>query len=571
MSFDGVVTRAIVHELQQTLLGGRISKIYQPQPRDLTLVIRAKRANHLLLLSAHASLPRIQLTQTKPNNPKEPPSFCMLMRKYCEGGIIHAIEQVEMERIVHIDILARNELGDPVVRRLVMEIMGRHSNLILINLEDSRILDSIVHVGYNVSQVRQVLPGLTYVSPPPQQKSNPLTVNETQFIAGFDYNGGRLDRQIVNRFTGIGPQLAKEIVHRAGLGQRTKLWKAFRATIEQIKQHQYQPTIVNTSTKKYFAAFPLTFLPGTATTFATMNECIDQFYTSKAKQDWIRQQTSDLYRLVQNELAKNKKKLTVLDKEFQKIKRADQMRIYGELLMASLYQVKRGDTELEVVNFYDPKSPIVKIPLDPVYTPIENAERYFKKYNKLKTAYKWNREQKEKTKKDIAYLESILVQLEQLTVAEIEQIREELAEAGILKQKQTKQKKKPIKPTPLQLYSSDQTPIWVGKNNKQNDYLTHRLASSYDTWLHTKEIPGSHVVIRSRSISEQTLREAAMLAAYFSKARESSQVPVDYTLVKHVKKPSGGRLGFVTYEKQQTIYVTPDPEKVEQLLASAQN
>lgn len=569
MSFDGIVTRAIVHELNQKITGGRINKIYQPYPHDLNFVIRTKGENHVLRISAHPSFPRIQLTSNKDSNPKVPPSFCMLMRKYCEGGIIQTITQIGMERIINIEILSRSELGDPVIRRLVVEIMGRHSNIILVKPENEQILDSIIHVNFATSRYRQVLPGHPYVLPPSQQKINPLEVDKTKFLAGFDYNGGQIDRQLVSRFTGIGPQLAKEIVHRTEIGKREQLWVSFSSLMKRVKQHQYEPTLIETENQKIFAAFPLTYLKGNIQSFSSMNQCVDQYYAVKVKQDQFKQQINQLAKRIQSELNKSNKKMKILEKESVNIQQAEQWRMYGELLTAYLHEAKRGDTELEVINFYEPESPKIKIPLDPALTPVKNAERFFKKYHKLKSAKKWNSEQKEKTYQQIQYLESVLVQLNHSDLQEIEQIREELIEAGILRKPQRKKKKKNTHPTPLQIYSSDQTPIWIGKNNRQNDYLTHKLARSQDTWLHTKEIPGSHVVIRSNQFSKQTLYEAAMLAAYFSKAKESSQVPVDYTLVKHVKKPTGAHPGYVIYQNQRTLYVTPDQKIIQQLLRNS--
>lgn len=570
MSFDGVVIRAIIYELNQIITGGRISKIYQPNKRDLTLVIRSQGKNHLLRLSAHPAFPRIHLTTSKDRNPQEPPPFCMILRKFCKGGLVESIQQVGMERIVHLNILTRNEIGDRVPKRIVVEIMGKHSNIILMNPENNLILDSMVRVNQEISQVRHLSPGVPYMPPPAQDKINPLEVDQNQFIAGFDYNRGRLDQQIVHRFTGLGPQIAKEIIHRAGLSKREQLWQAFHTMMKQIEHHQYQPSIIESDGKKVFTVIPLTFIRGKVQTFNSINHCIDEFYTSKAKQDQLRQHTHDLRRRIENELSKSKKKLKMLEREYADDKKAEQARLYGELLMASLHQVKRGDTEIEVINFFDPSCPTIKIPLDPALTPAENAERYFKKYRKYKASKTWNRQQKEKTIQKIKYLESVQMQLLHSNQQEIDQIREELAEAGILKIKQEKtSRKKSAQPTPLHVYSSDQTLILVGKNNRQNDYLTQKMASAQDTWLHTKEIPGSHVVIRGSSISQSTLLEAAMLAAYFSKARESSQVPVDYTLVKHVKKPKGAHPGFVIYEKQKTLFVTPDQKKIQQLLKNS--
>ncbi|RAL26100.1 Rqc2 family fibronectin-binding protein [Thermoflavimicrobium daqui] len=569
MSFDGIMTRAIVYELSQTLSSGRITKVYQPSEIEILLYIRAFGKNHRLLLSAHPAYPRVHLIEENMDHPTEPPMFCMLMRKHCEGAIIQSIEQIGMERVIHINFRTRNELGDEVTRRIVIEIMGRHSNLILLDPETDTILDAIRRVTPAISQHRQVLPGSTYSPPPDQAKKNPLEVDKNTFIAGFDYNRGQLDKQIMQRFTGIGPLIAKEITHRAELGSREKLWQSFHQVMEQIRRHKYQPTAIHTANKSVFSAIPITHVEGEQRTFATMSACLESFYFGKAERDRIKQQTQDLMRKLQNDIDKNTKKIKILEKELLETTKADSYRIYGELLTAYMHQLKRGDQEAQVVNYYDPEGKEVTIQLNPILTPSENAQRYFKKYNKLKAAKKWNEEQIQKAKEEIEYLESVLVQLMNSTRREVEQIREELQEEGWLKggQKPTKKRKKKEMPTPLSVYSSDHTLVMVGRNNKQNDYLTHQLASATDTWLHTKDIPGSHVVIRSQSFSETTLQEAAMLAAYFSKARESSQVPVDYTLIKHVKKPTGARPGFVHYVQQRTLFVTPDEQKVREILS----
>lgn len=567
MAFDGVVTRAIVFELNQMIKGGKIRKIYQPHKRDITLIIRAQGKNHSLHLSADPIYPRLHLTTFKQQNPQEPPPFCMILRKFCKGGWIESIQQVGMDRIVHLNIRTRNELGDHVHKRIVIEMMGKHSNIILMDCENNTILDSIVHVTEQVSRVRQVLPGIPYTPPPHQQKMHPLEIEYDQFIAGFDYNRGKLDQQIVHRFTGIGPLMAKEILHRSRLPKREQLWKSFQCIMNQIQNNQYQPMIIETKEKKVLTVIPFTFIQGKSIPFSSVNACVDHYYTVKAQQNQLKQKRQALQRMIQKELTKHQKKLKQLKQKQTDQQKAKQAQLFGELLMASLHQVKRGDTEIEVVNYFDPALATVKIPLDPALTPTENAEQYFKRYRKLKDSQRWQQEQKEKTTQMIQYLETIQTQLTHANQEEIDQIREELTEVGIIKPNRTNTKKKRVsKLTPLKVYSSDKTLILVGKNNRQNDYLTQKIASSQDTWLHAKEIPGSHVVIRSSTISETTLMEAAMLAAYFSKARESSQVPVDYTLIKHVKKPKGAHPGFVIYKNQKTLFVTPDREKIEKML-----
>ncbi|WP_044642523.1 Rqc2 family fibronectin-binding protein [Risungbinella massiliensis] len=566
MSFDGTMVRAVVHELKEKLTGGRISKIYQPTNYELLLTIRAKGQNQKLLLSAHPANARLQLTKWNPEHPKEPPMFCMYLRKHLEGGIIREIRQIEMERITLFQIQTRNELGDDVTRQLIVETMGRHSNIILIDTESQKILDSIHRIPYAISQVRQVLPGLNYQFPPSQEKRSPLDVTEEQFIAGFDYNQGKLDRQLMNRYTGIGPVIAREIIARAGVGDRAKLWAAFAPFQQQLQENQYQPTLVDTGEKLVFAITTLTSVKGEVSSFDFVSQLLDKIYLGKAERERNRQFTKELTKRLQNEIEKNKKKVLVLQEELEEGKTADRFQQYGELLTAYSYQIPAGSTETTVINYYDAEGTELTIPLDPKKSVLENAQSYFLRYKKAKAARKWNKEQITIALEENQYLETLLVQLGQASLAELEQIQDELVEEGLLKPMAKKgPKRKQTLPLPSSYTATDGTTILVGKNNKQNDYLTHRMAHSQDMWLHTKEIPGSHVVIRQYNGSEETLREAATLAAYFSKARLSSQVPVDYTYIKHVKKPSGAKPGFVIYTHQQTLYVTPSEEAIEHL------
>lgn len=565
MSIDGIAIRAVVHELEELLIGGRVTKIYQPGEADLILHIRNRGRNRRLLLSAHPAYPRLHLTEQATENPLTPPMFCMLLRKHCEGGVIEGIRQVGMERIIHMDLRCRDELGDEVIRRLVVEVMGRHSNIILIDPASGKILDGIRRVTPDISRHRQVLPGLLYQAPPEQDKKDPLVAEREDFLRSLHFNQGKLDRQIVARFAGIGPQTAREILHRGGLGDREQLWSAFHTLMNEIRDHLYQPQIVY-DRKPAFSVIPLTHLRGERETFDSVGRCLEAFYHGKAERDRARQQNHDLIRNLKNILDKNETKIEKLTQEWTDTEKAETHRIYGELLTSFMHQVKRGDQVLKAVNYYDPESPEVTIPLDPRLTPSENAQRYFRLYNKAKSARKWNREQMEKTRRENEYLESVLVQLQNAGPREAEEIKEELQEEGWLKAKpQKKRKKQTRKPEPDTYFSSEGIPILVGRNNKQNDFLTHRIAAPTDTWLHTKEIPGSHVVIRGKSFGEATLHEAAMLAAWHSKARESSQVPVDHTLIKHVKKPSGTPPGFVIYEEQKTLYVTPEESEIRKL------
>ncbi|SHE61349.1 Predicted component of the ribosome quality control (RQC) complex, YloA/Tae2 family, contains fibronectin-binding (FbpA) and DUF814 domains [Seinonella peptonophila] len=567
MSFDGMMTRAVVHECQ-SLKSGRITKIYQPGQTEITWMIRSKGKNILLLFSAHPVYARVQQIDKNWDNPAEPPMFCRVLRKHLEGGIIEDVRQVGMERIIYFDIRHKNEWGDWSKRRFIIELMGRHSNLILINPETETIYDAIKRIPHHISSYRQVLPNESYLAPPDQGKLSPLTIDHSSFIASFDYNGGQLDKQMVQRFSGIGPLFAKEVIFRAGIGSRDHLWTAFHDMIEQIKTHQYQPMIVRQRNgKEVFSSYPLTHLTGEVQKFESVSQCLSAYFSGKAERDRTKQQAGDLLRRVTQEIEKNKKKIRLFEQEAKQIQQAEKWRTYGELTIANLHQMKRGMDKITVVNYFDPNGSNLTLPLDPRLHPNENAQRFFKRYQKLRDAQKWNKEQKEKALEEIDYLESVLMELEQASLVELEQIREELVEEGYLKRQERKQKRqRNEKPVPLSLKASDGTLIWLGKNNKQNDYLTHKLASSHYIWLHTKDIPGSHVVIQSSEPSEQTLIEAAMLAAFHSKAHASSQVPVDYTRIKYVKKPVGSRPGFVTYTHQKTLYITPKQDVIKQIL-----
>lgn len=571
MAFDGVVTRAVVQELHR-LVGGRISKIHQPHHSDIVMQIRTQGETVKLLLSANPTYPRIHLTTEEFANPLEAPMFCMLLRKHCEGGQIESIRQVGMERIIHIDVRTKDELGDAALRRIIMEVMGKHSNIILVDPASGMILDSAMHVTVAISQYRQVVPGRPYVSPPSQDKADLLRVSQQEFLSSLDWNGGRLDKQLVDRYTGVSPLLAKEIVFRAGLSTREALWEAFSTVREAIAAHHYRPSIVKTKEKEYFHVVELTHLQAeTTTTFPSVQLCLQAFFEGKALRDTVKQRAHDLIRFVTAERNKNEKKIEKLLQTLEDAREAERFRLYGELITANMHRIKRGDTELVAVNWYDEAGGTLTIPLDPLKSPSENLQSYYKRYNKAKNSIQVVNEQIEQAKAEILYLDGVLVQLEHASLQEAEEIREELVEQGYLRDRKKRgpRKKKEARPELDRYVSTDGTEILVGKNNKQNDYLTNKLAAPHEIWLHTKDIPGSHVVIRARNCSDQTLLEAANLAAFFSRAQQGSQVPVDYTLVKHVKKPSGAKPGFCIYEQQRTLYVTPDPALVQQLKTNA--
>lgn len=565
MPFDGFFTRAIVSELTSLLVGGRISKIHQPFKNEIVMIVRAARKNYKLLISAHPSYARMQVTEDTFENPQEPPMFCMILRKHLEGAIIEDISQVEMDRIIILKIKGRDELGDIRYKKLIIEIMGRHSNIILVDEETEMILDSVKHIPTALNSYRTILPGAQYILPPAQNKQNPLAATEEDLLRTIDFNAGKLDKQIVESFSGVSPLLAKEIVYQAGLANRETVPKSFLTMMTKLEAHQYQPSITATNQKEEFYLFPVTSLAGEVKQFATLSEMLDRFYFGKADRDRVRQQAHDLERLMKNEREKNEGKLRKLEQTLAEAENADQHQLLGELLTANLHQVQRGMKEITVPNYYDEHYQDITIPLDARKTPSENAQMYFTKYQKAKNAVQVVKEQIEKTKREMDYFDGLIQQLDSASPRDLEEIREELGEEGYLRSQKKNRKKSNTKPAIERYQASDGTDIFVGKNNKQNDYLTNKIAARDEIWLHTKDIPGSHVVIRSKNPEEATILEAAMLAAYFSKAKNSASVPVDYTKVRHVKKPNGAKPGFVIYDNQQTVYVTPNEDQVRKM------
>ncbi|BFH61573.1 Rqc2 family fibronectin-binding protein [Paenibacillus azoreducens] len=580
MALDGIVTRAIVHELE-ACRGARISKIYQPNDHDLLLHLRTREGNAKLLLSVNPTYPRVHFTERSFLNPQEAPMFCMLMRKHCEGGIIEEISQVGMERIIHLAVRQRDELGDVSTKKIIVELMGRHSNIILTDPSSGNILDGIHHVTPSISSYRIVMPGFAYTEPPQQNKLNPLEADRREFCVKCS---GILDpvSWIVDTFSGISPLIAQEIVFRAGtpviadpqLGESevyercAALWDAFESVMTSVRNNHYAPvTGANAKGKMVFSAIGLTMLKDEIKQFNSISACMEDYYGEKAERDAVKQKVSDLLRFLHNERSKNIKKLDHLHQDLAEADDADKYRIYGELLFASLHQVNKGDKQAVLANFYDEEQKEVSIPLDPLLTPSDNAQRYFKKYNKYKNSLVVIQEQLAKTKEEIRYMDELLQQLSHASMSDIGEIREELIQQGYLRDrsKKTKKKKKNDRPTLHVFKSTEGIDIYVGKNNLQNEYLTNRLAGPNDTWLHTKDIPGSHVVIRSPEYSEQTLEEAALLAAFYSQAKESSSVPVDYTLIRHVHKPNGAKPGFVIYDHQKTLVITPDYDRIKRI------
>ncbi|WP_096550613.1 Rqc2 family fibronectin-binding protein [Ureibacillus thermosphaericus] len=554
MAFDGLFTVAMINELKG-LETGRISKVHQPNALEVVLHIRAKGKNEKLLFSIHPSYARVHITKESIDNPQEPPMFCMLLRKHIEGGIITRIENEGFERVITFHIESKNEIGDPVNRKLIIEIMGRHSNLVLVDGESNKIIDGLKHLPPSVNSYRTVLPGFEYIHPPAQQKANPITISDEE-ITNF-FSNEKTSQEVVAHFAGFSPFHAKELLHR--MKDENNKIEIFRTFINEILASA-NPTYLEVDGKPYFSPTTITHVSGKNTFFVDLSSLLDRAFYRRAERDRVKQQAGDLERFLQNEINKLKTKLKKLHKDLEQASKLNQYQLYGELLMANLYQFDKGMKEVTVTNYYNEQE--LTIPLDERKTPIENAQSYYARYNKAKHALIRVKEQIDKTKEEIEYFEMLINQVNQASPTDIEEIRDELAEQGYLKKRNKKQKQKQLKPVPEKFMSSTGVPISVGKNNKQNDYLTFKLAKKSDTWLHTKDIPGSHVVIHSDNPDDTTLKEAAILSAYFSKARSSSSVPVDYTKIRHVKKPNGAKPGFVIYFEQKTLYVTPDEEVV---------
>lgn len=554
MPFDGIVTHAVTKELQETLVGGRINKIYQPTDTELILTIRHQQTNYRLLISIHPSYARVHLTEEQLRNPETPPTFCMTLRKYMNGARIERLHQEDFERIITIDIQGRDEIGDQVYHQLLIEIMGRHSNVVLIETETKKIIHAMKPIPPSINRYRTLLPGASYRLPPPQDKLDPLKSTPEAVVKKLDFNQGRLDRQLVQHVAGFSPFIAKELVERTGLGGAKAYMKEFAILQKEIKEGHFQPAIYE-GKREDFHVLPIQHEKKQAS-FSTVSRMLDAFFANKAERDRVKQQVSDLTRLIENERNKNKRKLKIHQQTLQQGKKVDTYQKYGELLTANMHRMKKGMKKITVTDYYVEDQPEITIPLKEDLSPSENAQRYFKRYRKLQRAQEKALKEIERAQAEIQYLEAVLQQLSQAREEDIEEIRRELEEEGY--QRQRKQKRRKLEqPKPEQFLSSDGTTIYVGRNNKQNEFVTHRLAHKEDIWLHTLDIPGSHVVIKSANPSEETLLEAAQLAAYYSKARQSESVPVDYTKVKYVKKPKGGKPGFVTYTEQKTLFVTP--------------
>lgn len=591
MALDGLVIHCIVNELNKKLLGGKIDKVYQPENDEVVLHIRNNKENFKLVLSCSASNPRVYLANNyKKENPINAPMFCMLFRKYIQGGNIVNISQIGFERIIKISVESFDELKEKTTKDIIIEIMGRHSNIILTHSFDNKIIDSAKRIPPSVSRVRQILPGQTYVLPPKQDKLNPIDeVSLNLFVDTLTSFNGPIFKAIYSKFLGVSPVIAKEICFRANIDENTlideissndisKVYKEFHNLFKFINNNIYNPSmIIDESIDKVldFSCINLSqFSNLSIINDDSISKILENYYATKDIKDRIHQRSSDLRKSISIKLDRLYNKLNKQEKELIESENAEIYKIKGELITSYIYMIEKGMESVEVANFYDPEYKNITISLNPNFTPSENAQKYFKKYNKMKTAKKEITSQIEITKEEINYLENIILSIENCeNLAELMDIREELSKVGYLRAKNNSKKETKLTTKPHEFISSNGFKILVGKNNKQNDNLTLKIASNEDIWMHTKNIPGSHVIIKTegKEVPDETIFEGAMLAAFFSKSKMSSQVPVDYTKKKNVKKPNGSKPGMVIYETNSTIYVTPTEELIAKLKSKFDN
>lgn len=578
MAFDGITIANIVTELNQTITGGKINKIAQPENDELIITIKNQRKQYRLFLSASASLPLIYLTETNKPSPLTAPNFCMLLRKHIGSGKIIAIEQPGMERIIRFTIEHLNELGDLCTKYLIVEIMGKHSNIIFCNEED-QIIDSIKHVSAHMSSVREVLPGRPYFIPETQSKLNPFVLTEEIFQEKIFPRPVNVAKAIYTSITGISPLMAEEVCYRAGIDggiptdgledvERVHLAHTFLRMVDDIRDGHFEPNIIYKGKEPVeFACFPLSqYQDYRAVSYPSIFPVLETYYAEKNIVTKMRQKTVDLRKIVQNALERNVKKYQLQQKQLKDTEKKEKYRVWGELLNTYGYEVEPGAKSMEALNYYT--NEMIQIPLDETMTPQENAKKYFDKYSKLKRTKEALDTLLQETGDEIKHLESIAASLDIASSEEdLVQIKEEMMEYGYVKRKNTGGKKVKVTSRPYHYISSDEYDIYVGKNNFQNDELSFKFASGNDWWFHAKGQPGSHVIVKSKNeeLPDRTFEEAGKLAAYYSKGRQAPKVEIDYTQKKNLRKPTGGKPGFVVYYTNYSLLIEPDITGLQQI------
>ena len=578
MAFDGITIANIVTELNQTITGGKINKIAQPENDELIITIKNQRKQYRLFLSASASLPLIYLTETNKPSPLTAPNFCMLLRKHIGSGKIIAIEQPGMERIIRFTIEHLNELGDLCTKYLIVEIMGKHSNIIFCNEKD-QIIDSIKHVSAHMSSVREVLPGRPYFIPETQSKLNPFVLTEEIFQEKIFPRPVNVAKAIYTSITGISPLMAEEVCYRAGIDggiptdgledvERVHLAHTFLRMVDDIRDGHFEPNIIYKGKEPVeFACFPLSqYQDYRAVSYPSIFPVLETYYAEKNIVTKMRQKTVDLRKIVQNALERNVKKYQLQQKQLKDTEKQEKYRVWGELLNTYGYEVEPGAKSMEALNYYT--NEMIQIPLDETMTPQENAKKYFDKYSKLKRTKEALDTLLQETGDEIKHLESIAASLDIASSEEdLVQIKEEMMEYGYVKRKNTGGKKVKVTSRPYHYISSDGYDIYVGKNNFQNDELSFKFASGNDWWFHAKGQPGSHVIVKSKNeeLPDRTFEEAGKLAAYYSKGRQAPKVEIDYTQKKNLRKPTGGKPGFVVYYTNYSLLIEPDITGLQQI------
>ena len=578
MAFDGITISNIVKELNDTILNGRIAKIAQPENDELLLTIKPAKEQVRLVISASASLPLIYLSRDNKPSPMTAPNFCMLLRKHIANGRIVGISQPSLERIIRFEIEHLDELGDLCRKSLIVEIMGKHSNIIFCN-EKGMIIDSIKHVSAQMSSVREVLPGREYFIPDTMKKENPLDIPEENFTQELLSKPMPVGKAIYNSFTGISPVVAEEICHLAGIDSSipasemsadllSHLYRQFTYFMEQVTESKFSPAIYYEGNEpKEFSSLPLThFSNYQVKSFDSISEVIRTYYSSRDLITRIRQKSSDLRRVVQTALERNRKKYDLQLKQLRDTENRDKYKVYGELIHTYGYNLEDGAKELEALNYYT--NEMIKIPLDPQKTPQENAKKYFDRYNKQKRTFEALSELIKETKDEIDYLESVSKSLDiARSEDDLIQIKEELIESGFIRRKQSSKKVK-ITSKPFHYISSDGFHMYVGKNNLQNEELTFHFANGGDWWFHAKKAPGSHVIVKTNGegLPDRTFEEAARLAAHYSKNSGAEKVEVDYVEKKQVKKPNGSKPGFVVYYTNYSMMIDSDISGIQEIM-----
>lgn len=572
MAFDGIVIANLVRDMKEKLEGGKINKIAQPEKDELLFTVKNNRETLRLLVSASASLPLVYFTETNKPSPMTAPNFCMLLRKHIGTGRIIEVSQPGLERIIQMKIEHLDEMGDLCRKLVIVELMGKHSNIIFCK-EDGTILDSIKHISAQVSSVREVLPGRPYFIPQTVEKADPLTIGEDAFKALIHGTPAPIQKALYLKLTGISPVIGEELCHLASIdpdhsanelteAELVHLYRTFSYMMEDVANGRFHPVILyHRGIPAEFSALPLTCFDGgdyEAKPMASISELLESYYAEKNVITRIRQKSVDLRKIVQTALERNYKKYDLQQKQLKDTEKRDKYKVYGELLNTYGYELSGGEKELKCLNYYTNEE--IRIPLDPQLTAQENAQKHFDKYNKLKRTSEALTELTEETRREIDHLESISAALDiALKEEDLVQIKEELMEYGYIKKRNMGSKKPRITSKPFHYLSSDGFHIYVGKNNYQNEELTFKVANGSDWWFHAKGIPGSHVIVKTegKELSDRTFEEAGALAAYYSKGRLNEKVEIDYIQRKHVKKAAGGAPGFVIYHTNYSLMATP--------------